>query len=170
MSRGVWSLTALLAAAAIAGCAPSTGSGNTPGAAPGPAASRDSATMHEAARAFSAAYVRGDARAMAEAYTDDAVIFPEGTPAIEGREAIERYWTLGPGRRITHHRITPTRIEVVGNTAYDHGVFEVSGTNDGEAWGPGHGKYVVVWKRGSDGRWRMQLDIWNRSPAPAAGN
>lgn len=170
MSRRVRGLSVLLAAAAIAGCAQSTGSGNAAGVAPGATASRDSAAMHEAARAFSAAYVRGDARAMAEAYTDDGVIFPEGMPAIAGREAIERYWTLRPGRRITHHRITPTRIEVVGNTAYDHGVFEVSGTNDGEAWGPGHGKYVVVWKRGSDGRWRMQLDIWNRSPAPGAGN
>ena len=27
------------------------------------------------------------------------------------------------------------------------------------------GKYVVVWKKGSDGTWRLYRDIWNADPA-----
>lgn len=129
------------------------------------AASADSSAIHQLARQFSAAYVRGDAAAMADLYTADAVIFPERSEWITGREAIRRYWTLGPGHRITRHVLTPTRIIVDGAHAYDYGTFEIAGERDGVAWGPSRGKYVVVWRRGQGG-WRMQLDIWNSSDKP----
>jgi ketosteroid isomerase-like protein len=127
------------------------------------ASAADSAAFHELGRLFSAAYVRGDARAMADLYTADAVIFPERAEAISGPEAIRRYWTLPAGRRITHHKLTSTAIEVDGDHAYEHGTYEIAGENDGTAWGPNHGKYVVVWRREPVG-WRMQLDIWNSRP------
>jgi hypothetical protein len=66
----------------------------------GQTAASDSAAIHEQSRRFSAAYVRGDAAAMTELYTSDAVIFPERSAAITGAEAIRRYWTLPAGRRI----------------------------------------------------------------------
>ena len=28
----------------------------------------------------------------------------------------------------------------------------------------GQGNYVVVWKRGADGNWRLQVDTWNDAP------
>jgi uncharacterized protein (TIGR02246 family) len=125
----------------------------------------DSAAIHELSRQFSAAYVRGDAVAMAELYTSDAVIFPERSERIGGREAITRYWTLGPGRRVTRHVVTPAQIVVDGRHAYDHGTYEIAGERDGKAWGPFRGKYVVVWRR-DGGKWRMHLDIWNSGPQP----
>jgi uncharacterized protein (TIGR02246 family) len=125
----------------------------------------DSAAIHELGRQFSAAYMRGDAAAMAALYTPDAVIFPERSEWIAGREAIARYWTLPPGRRITRHLVTPTRIVVDGEHAYDYGTFEIAGERDRTAWGPSRGKYVVVWRRTKDG-WRMQLDIWNSVAQP----
>lgn len=63
----------------------------------------DSVAIHDLARQFSAAYVRGDVAAMAGLYTSDAVIFPERSEAISGRDAIRRYWTLPAGRKITRH-------------------------------------------------------------------
>jgi hypothetical protein len=99
----------------------------------------DSAVIHETSRRFSEAYVKGD--------------------------AARKYWTLAPGRRITHHAATPTRIVVDGDHACDHGIYEVSGERDGKAWGPVQGKYVIVWRR-EKGGWRMQLDIWNSGPEP----
>lgn len=152
-------LSLLCLAAAPAGCRFS-------GAPPPSAASAasDSAAIHAVSREFSAAYVRGDAAAMGAAYTDDAVIFPDRSEAIAGREAIQRYWTLQPGARITRHTATPTEIRVEGDIAYDHGVYEIAGERNGQAWGPSHGKYVIVWRRGADGAWRMQLDMWNSRP------
>jgi ketosteroid isomerase-like protein len=131
------------------------------------AARSDSAAIHEAARQFSAAYIRGDAVAMMRLYTADAVIFPERSDAITGLEAIRRYFTLGEGRRITRHQLTPTRIVVDGKRAYDHGTYEIAGERDGKAWGPFRGKYLVVWRREPDG-WRMQLDMWNSGPQPGS--
>jgi ketosteroid isomerase-like protein len=104
---------------------------------------------------------------MADLYTADAVIFPERSEWIAGREAIRRYWTLSPGRRITRHVVTPNRIIVDGEHAYDYGSFEIAGERDGIAWGPSRGKYVVVWRR-DKGIWRMHLDIWNSSDKPAS--
>lgn len=118
--------------------------------------------IEEVARAFSAAYIRGDPEAMAEMYTEDAVIFPDQRPAIPGRDAIRRYWTLPANRRITDHEIIPDKLVVRSDIAYDHGRFRIAGTTDGVPWGPNWGKYVVVWKKGIDGKWRMYLDIWNR--------
>jgi ketosteroid isomerase-like protein len=128
-------------------------------------AAADSTAIHQLGGQFSAAYMRGDAAAMADFYTSDAVIFPERSEWITGREAIRRAWTLGPGRRVTRHVLTPARIIVDGDHAYDYGTFEIAGERDGVAWGPSRGKYVVVWRR-EKGGWRMQLDIWNSSDKP----
>jgi ketosteroid isomerase-like protein len=132
------------------------------------AAPSDSAVVHELSRQFSAAYVRGDGAAMAKLYTPQAVIFPERSEMIVGREAIQGYWTLKPGQQITHHAITPSRIVFDGEHAYDYGTFEVAGKRDGTAWGHFGGKYVVVWQRQPGGRWLIQLDIWNSRPQPGS--
>ena len=52
----------------------------------------------------------------------------------------------------------------VGDVAHDYGRFQIAGETDGTPWGPSFGKYVVVWRRGADGQWRMYLDMWNRGP------
>ncbi|HEU0015382.1 MAG TPA: DUF4440 domain-containing protein [Longimicrobium sp.] len=129
------------------------------------AAEADVAQIEELGRQFSAAYMRGDIEAMVQTYTADAVIFPGNSEAIRGHDAIRRYWTLPPGQRITHHRATPTEIRVDGGHAYDHGVYEIAGERGGTAWGPSHGKYVIVWRREPAG-WRMHLDMWNSRPQP----
>lgn len=131
-------------------------------------ASADSAAIHEQSRRFSAAYLRGDAAAMAEMYTEDGAVFPDRSEAVVGRDALRRYWTWAPGSRVTRHLATPTRIHVEGDLAWDYGVYEIAGERDGRPWGPTHGKYVIVWKRGADGVWRMQLDMWNLRPQPAS--
>jgi uncharacterized protein (TIGR02246 family) len=124
------------------------------------------AQIEELSRRFSAAYVAGDIETMVSIYTPDAVIFPGNSEAIRGHEAIRRYWALAPGQRVTLHRATPAEIRIDGSHAYDHGVYEVAGENNGTAWGPSHGKYVIVWRRTPRG-WRMHLDMWNSRPQPA---
>ena len=125
----------------------------------------DTHAIKEAARQFSAAYMRGDADAITALYTRDAVIFPERSDAISGHDALRRYWTRRPGQKMTRHVLIPTRIEIDGQHAYDHGIYEIAGERDGKAWGPVRGKYLVVWQR-EPGGWKMQLDMWNSGPEP----
>ncbi|NNE47148.1 MAG: DUF4440 domain-containing protein [Rhodothermales bacterium] len=122
-------------------------------------------TLVELSHQFSQAFVAGDAAAMTQLYTDDAVLFPANSELIRGRNAIEQYWTLPEDRRITHHKLIPVEVDVSGSMASDFGHYEIGGINGDKSWGPIYGKYVVVWKRGDDGRWRMQLDMWNSRPA-----
>ena len=123
-------------------------------------------TLASLARQFSQAYIDGDVPAMMALYTDDAVLFPGNSEYIRGTEAIQRYWALPEGRRITHHKLSPVELEVSGSMASDFGHYEISGENNGVAWGPTYGKYLIVWKRGEDGQWRMHLDMWNSRPQP----
>ncbi len=123
-------------------------------------------TLASLSRQFSQAYIEGDVAAMVALYTEEAVLFPNNAEYIRGKEAIEQYWTLPEGRRITHHKLTAVEVEVSGTMASDFGHYEISGENGDQAWGPVHGKYVVVWKQGADGRWRMHLDMWNSRPSP----
>jgi ketosteroid isomerase-like protein len=125
----------------------------------------DKDEIQDAARQFSAAYMRGDADAMTALYTRDAVIFPERSHAISGHDALKRYWTVKPGQKITRHLLIPTQVTVDGKHAYDHGIFEIAGERNGKSWGPLRGKYLVVWRREPDG-WKMQLDMWNSGPQP----
>ena len=150
-------MKALLYAAAVTLLAPAPTHAQAPRS--------DKVAIQEAARRFSAAYMRGDARAMTALYTQDAVIFPERSDAISGRDALKRYWTVKPGQKITRHLLIPTDVTVDGNHAYDHGIYEIAGERNGESWGPVRGKYLVVWRRESDG-WKMQLDMWNSGPEP----
>jgi ketosteroid isomerase-like protein len=123
----------------------------------------DIAAISEAARQFSAAYMRGDVDAITALYTLDAVIFPERSDAISGHDAVKRYWKREPGQKVTRHRLIPTQVTVDGKHAYDHGIYEIAGERSGKAWGPIRGKYLVVWRREPDG-WKMQLDMWNSGP------
>lgn len=127
-----------------------------------PPAASDSLAIVAAGRAFSRAYERGDVETLVRSYTSDGVIFPDRSEALSG-DALRRYWTLPPGRRVLLHRMTPTEIVIQGDLAYDYGVYEYRGENDGQGY-QGRGKYVVVWRRDADGNWRMKLDIWNRLP------
>ena len=129
------------------------------------ASQSDIAAITEAARQFSAAYMRGDVNAIMALYTPDAVIFPERSDAISGHDAVKRYWKREPGQKVTRHRLIPTQVTVDGKHAYDHGIYEIAGERNGKAWGPVRGKYLVVWRREPAG-WKMQLDMWNSGPEP----
>jgi len=122
--------------------------------------------LAQISKQFSATYVQGDIDKLVLFYTEDAVIFPGNSDLIRGKDAIRKYWTLPPGRIISHHKITFVEIKIIGEFAYDYGYYEVSGSNSGEAWGPNHGKYLIVWKKDKDGVWKMHLDMWNSRPKP----
>lgn len=126
------------------------------------------AELAAVADAFSQAYMAGDVDAIAALYTEDAVLIPHGAREIRGMEAVRDFWAPREGVTIAHHKITSTRVEVFGDIATDFGTYVARGTEGDEAWGPSYGNYLIVWKRGADGRWRMQLDMWNGRPAPNA--
>lgn len=115
---------------------------------------------------FSATYVLGDVDSLMSYYTSDAVAAAGNNDFVVGRSALAAMWALPQGRSILCHASHPEEIEVNGDLAYDWGYYEGRAAQDGEPLEPFFGKYVIVWKRGSDGRWQMAIDVWSRVPEP----
>ncbi|MCA9736400.1 MAG: DUF4440 domain-containing protein [Gemmatimonadota bacterium] len=149
----------------LGGLALVVGSGCGRGPAPSstdPAA--DSAAIVAASRAFSDAYVDGDTARLAELYTEDALVLPPGR-TVQGRAAIQRYFGPGPRRANLAHAMTSERLDVQGDLATDVGEWSNTWRIGEEEAQTASGRYLVVWRRGPDGRWRMVYDMWHRPPS-----
>jgi ketosteroid isomerase-like protein len=68
------------------------------------------------------------------------------------------------------HTFEPTSMEVtvVGDTAYEVGAYKMELTPQGSLRISNVGKYLMVWKRTSDGPWRILRDMYNTNEAPPA--
>lgn len=127
----------------------------------------DSLAVLAASRAFSDAYVAGDLETLGSVYVEDAVLYPPGS-VIRGRAAIRRYFAPGPGRTNLAHAMTSERLTFDGDVAVDVGVWSNTWRRGDEGPQAAEGRYLVVWRRGADGRWRIEYDMWHRpAPTPA---
>ena len=114
----------------------------------------------ENVKAFSENVMNSDYDLIAEAYTEDAKIFPNNRDIIEGRQAIKEYWILPSGVRTSHHQITPEEIKIMGDEAYDYGYYQGRTKRQDGSEASWKGKYVIVWRKIEED-WKMYLDIWN---------
>jgi ketosteroid isomerase-like protein len=113
----------------------------------------------EANKKFEEAHLKGDAKVIAEQYTEDAQLLWEDRGIIRGRKAIEAEWRKdmgGPGRKAT---LTNLEIEQHGDWAYETSMFLVT---DGEGRTIYDGKYICIWKR-AGGEWKIHRDIGNKN-------
>jgi uncharacterized protein (TIGR02246 family) len=117
------------------------------------------------------AWNNNDAAALAALCTEDAILVNDTGP-IYGREAIEKYYAdvfqklhfsnhLGKGDQYSPHIIG-----TAGNEAWTSG--EWTTTLKGQNFGPvdAKGNWVEIYRREGD-NWKIRLDIWNLTPAPA---
>ena len=117
------------------------------------------------------AFQKGDAEAIAQAYTEDAEWYVPEVPVIKGRPAIARAWKANVGSGGNRLRIDVAEVEQSGNRAHEVGRFTISGP-DGAVLSAG--KYIVIWARQPDGEWKTRRDIFNwdippRQPEPNGG-
>ena len=120
------------------------------------------AAIEERGKAFEQAYNSGDAAGLADLYTEDAAILPPGAARAEGREAIAEFWGGAMEQGLSNLDLTTVEVEAAGDMAAEIGTLTATapaaeGSNQSEI----AGKYLVVWKRGEDGTWRLHRDIWN---------
>jgi uncharacterized protein (TIGR02246 family) len=116
------------------------------------------AAIESGNRAFIAAFRRGDARAVAEQYTEDAQVIPPGADVASGRPAIAAFWQSLMDAGVETLALDTTEVQSAGDLAYEVGAVTVTGRS-GQVT---EGRYVVVWKR-QHGRWMIHRDIWNSS-------
>lgn len=107
-------------------------------------------------RAFIAAFLRGDATAVAALYTEDAQVIAPGAPIATGRAAIAAFWQSSIASGIKDVTLETTGVESDGNLAYETGVVRLV-SKEGVTTAA---RYVVVWKRVGE-TWLLHRDIWN---------
>ncbi len=103
----------------------------------------------------------GDAAGVAAHYTDDAALLPPDAPRIDGREGIQGFWQALMDAGVRDVALTTQEVDDFGDVANEVGVISATAPSEDGGRVQLTGKYVVVWKRGGDGTWRLHRDIWN---------
>jgi ketosteroid isomerase-like protein len=109
-------------------------------------------------RAFIAAFLKGDSRAIARLYTEDAQVIPPDALLATGRPAIAEFWQGSIESGIKGIALETTAVESAGDLAYETGTVRLT-ARDGAVT---QARYVVVWKRVGE-KWMLHRDIWNSS-------
>jgi len=123
----------------------------------------DEAAIRAASSAWSQASTAKDLDKSISFYADDALQFPNKAPAAKGKENIRKNWASllaapGPGLSFQTATVEITRS---GELAYETGTYDFVTTDKKGKSTDEKGKYVVVWKKQTDGSWKAAVDIDN---------
>lgn len=123
--------------------------------------------------AYIAAVQRGDAKAVAGLYTEDAIEMPPNEGMVKGRPAIEKFNAGQLTDNAVTLALTPIEATATGDVAYDVGTYSQTITPKKGGAKPimDRGKYVVVLRRSADNTWRVKYAIYNSDlpPQPMPG-
>jgi len=122
------------------------------------------AAIEQLGARFSEAYARGDMKAVAAFYTEDAIAFPPGGEMTKGRPAIQQMWQSTMDSGVKSLAFTVVDVGASGDLAHETGTAELKIQPAGKEATTAKVKYVVVWKKQPDG-WKLHRDIWNDLPA-----
>lgn len=130
----------------------------------------DRARIAAIEQSIMAAFEAGNADAIAAAYTEDALLLPQGHPPIEGRAAIAEAYRATLAEYEMSLDAVIEELEVLGDWAWMRGRFEHTYTSkaDGAATTV-QGKYLVIVRRDPDGVWRYHRDAFNLNEPQAQG-
>ena len=94
-------------------------------------------------------------------YTATARILPPGSPLIEGRPAIKKFWSgLVTGANAKSAVLSSIDIMPAGDGVVEIGRAVLTVAPPGQAEAQMEVKYVVFWRE-EDGAWKWHVDIWN---------
>jgi ketosteroid isomerase-like protein len=145
---------------ALAGCGPAAREAD-----PAPGRAAVEAELQAVYDEFAEAYAAADVDVlMREVYAPDAYYLPPGSPILAGQERFRGQFEgfLGPiaeagrpGPRISFEIVDR---DISGDLAYDIGYYTLRPPGAPEGAAGSRGKFIVIWKRDAQGRWRMHAD------------
>lgn len=131
------------------------------GASLGTAQAASLSEARTAAKAMNAswnyAFNHGDVKALTALYTPDALLLPPTDKTLYSRPEIREYIASLIKEGYSDYTITPVKVEVAGNTAYQVAVWSARNPQ-GERVG---GNLMTVLQRQPDGNWRQAVETWN---------
>jgi uncharacterized protein (TIGR02246 family) len=133
-----------------------------------PVALKDSIQARE--REWSAAFLAGNSAAVAALYTADAASIQPSGDWSRGRDGIAKQTqTQLDTVAVTSREDITEEVIPAGDYVIEIGHYSFQGTSKkaAKAARSGAGRYMAVWKRDTDGAWRIYRDIGNDAPAQA---
>ena len=111
-----------------------------------------------------------DAEALGRLVTEDAVLMPPHDQPVVGRQGVID-WFAGVVKqaRTTAVGVPQREVIMAGDVGIERGSFtwQVAPTGGGAPI-EDRGNYLAVWRRQSDGSWKVTREIWNSTlPVPA---
>jgi ketosteroid isomerase-like protein len=96
-------------------------------------------------------------------YTDDAVSMPNNGPMLKGKQALKQYYVqmMGMGMKFPKVDFVTADVMVGGMYAYEVGTYTMTMEMVGMPQMTDEGKYLTVYERGADGKWRIKVETWN---------
>ena len=108
----------------------------------------------------------GDASGVARHYTEDARLLPPNADILQGRAAVEEFFSAltGMGASLA---LTLVGTHEAPELCVEVGRYELAFRPPGGEPATDSGKFLVVWTRAPDGAWLIAEDMFNSSlPAP----
>ena len=124
-----------------------------------PLSSSDIAGLRDAETALAESFEASDSTAWVDCYTDDAIFVAPGLAAIEGRAAL-----LAHARQMTplsSARIVAQTTDGEGDTAAVLGRASWVNGPRGSGGPQSRVRFLIVWRREGDGRWRIARELLN---------
>jgi len=115
----------------------------------------------EATAALVTALERGDVAAAGSVYTEDAKLLAPPPELIQGRAAIEAYWTAGVALGLSAVTFESRLLERVGGRVVEIGRYGVSVEVERATRVDEHGTYLVLHRQVVDGSWQRALDVFD---------
>ena len=131
------------------------------GAAPALAADANAKLLTALDTEWSNAAVARNVDKVASFYADDAVAYPPNEPAAVGQAAARKVWAAyfaDPSFEISWKT---TAAGAENKTGWTVGTYQASFKSPDGKTVTENGKYVTVWRKGADGKWKAIHDIWN---------
>jgi ketosteroid isomerase-like protein len=107
-------------------------------------------------------------------YSDDAIVLPPNSASAATKQAIRNVWKdllASPGLVITW-KATKVELGKSGDMAWVSGTYELTMKDASGRPINDRGKYLEVWEKQADGKWKCGADMWNSdlsasAPGPA---
>jgi len=113
------------------------------------------ATILALSEDFESTFESGDAKNIAEFYTENGMLLPAGCDFIEGKQAIKEYWQAAIDMGIRSIKLNIIEVEQHDDTVIEMSKYTLSST-DGQVIDGGKG--IAIWKN-SDGVWKLHQEL-----------
>ena len=125
----------------------------------------DIAAIRQLEQDYADAFNSDDMDKQLAIYTDDAIRLRPNAPALVGIDAIRTNLEELYRTRNQEFGYSIDELEVAGNWAFSRATYSYAATVkegiDGTLAQPHTGKYIAVYQRQPDGRWKQRRLIWN---------